>query len=378
MAYKKFIFDGVQIERSSPLEALQKQLRGYNMSGIYHVGIRDNNMNLFKLQHMALRVPADSRVGAKYNLVERQMMDALCSIAPRGELRDKARYVIFRAGDYRSTLDTNLLERSSNVREKILEVQVSLLEKLQELKQSSRGASRTELMNAMLHYFIGCSISLSEVGDLSLDKIPDPRVHNFGLHEDDPIPIYTSRSSCTILPVNLGNFIRGGKRTVPSVFRDVIDESMDEETVCPLVKSLAQSKSHLFCLCEAATLNEEELSHLKGRGWTLFQNPAKDLMVASRTNEIGSSITQLAGSKLKYEDHAHLSLSYMICEIEYGYTLPLGSSGFRGDFDEAVFARKLTRAGSEKVRVCVFHITSSICCPRQNQFGARGFSHHGH
>ena len=55
-------------------------------------------------------------------------------------------------------------------------------------------ASRTELMNAMLYYFIGCSISLSEIGDLSLDKILDPRVHNFGLHEDDPIPIYTSRN----------------------------------------------------------------------------------------------------------------------------------------------------------------------------------------
>ena len=109
MAYnKKFIFDGVQIERSSPLEALQKQLRGYNMSGIYHVGIRDNNMNLFKLQHMAWRVPADSHVGAKYNLVERQMMDALWSMASIYGLRDKANEVIFRAGDYRSTLDTNL------------------------------------------------------------------------------------------------------------------------------------------------------------------------------------------------------------------------------------------------------------------------------
>ena len=88
--------------------------------------------------------------------------------------------------------------------------------------------------------------------------------------------------------------------------------------------------------------------------------PAKDLMVASRTNEVGASITQLAGSTLKFEDHAYLPLSYMICEIEYGYTLPLGSSGFRGDFDESVFTRKLSRAGTEKVRVCVFHLTSSI------------------
>ena len=80
-------------------------------------------------------------------------------------------------------------------------------------------------MNAMLHYFIGCSVSLSEIGDLSLDKIPDPWVHNFGLHKDDPIPIYTLRSSCTILTVNLGNFIRGRKRTMPLVHRDVINKS---------------------------------------------------------------------------------------------------------------------------------------------------------
>ena len=53
MAYKKFIFEGVQIERASPLEAFQKQRRGYNMSGIFHTGIRDTNVNLFKLQHMA-------------------------------------------------------------------------------------------------------------------------------------------------------------------------------------------------------------------------------------------------------------------------------------------------------------------------------------
>lgn len=95
MAYKKFIFEGVQIERSSPLEALRKQLKGYNMSGIYHVGIRDTNVNLFKLQHMAWRVRADSHVGAKYNLMERQMMDALCAMTPIYDRRGQSSDVVF-------------------------------------------------------------------------------------------------------------------------------------------------------------------------------------------------------------------------------------------------------------------------------------------
>ena len=52
-------------------------------------------------------------------------MDALCLMASIYELRDKASKVIFRAGNYRSTLDINLLERLFDVREKILEIQVS-------------------------------------------------------------------------------------------------------------------------------------------------------------------------------------------------------------------------------------------------------------
>ena len=91
--------------------------------------------------------------------------------------------VVFRSGDVRSTLDDQLMEKASNVKETALEVQEALLEKAISLSKSGNPASREELMNAMLHFFLGSGVDEEEIGDLSLEKMPIPQLHRFGLAE---------------------------------------------------------------------------------------------------------------------------------------------------------------------------------------------------
>ena len=67
-------------------------------------------------------------------------------------------------------------------------------------------------MNAMLHLFLGVGVDEEEVGDLSLDKMSNPQLFRYGLGEDGPVPIYTSKTMYTALILNLGNFIRGRKK----------------------------------------------------------------------------------------------------------------------------------------------------------------------
>ena len=76
----------------------------------------------------------------------------------------------FRSGDVRSTLDDQLMEKASNVKETALEVQDALLEKVKELPESGKPATRAELMNAMLHYFLAAGIDEEDIGDLSLKR----------------------------------------------------------------------------------------------------------------------------------------------------------------------------------------------------------------
>ena len=49
--------------------------------------------------------------------------------------------------------------------------------------------------------------------------------------------------------------------------------------------------------------------------------------IGSRTNNVDSSMRRLAGSTLVAEAHAELPLTYMIVEIVYGKTVPVGSQG---------------------------------------------------
>ena len=60
-------------------------------------------------------------------------------------------------------------------------------------------------------------------------------------------------------------------------------------------------------------------------------------MIGSRTNFAGESMKRLAGSTLVGEAHDALPLTYMIVEIVYGKTLPIGQQGNRDDFSEVRF-----------------------------------------
>ena len=90
--------------------------------------------------------------------------------------------VVFRSND-------QLMDTVSDISASILEVQESWTES--ELDQSGKPASREGLMHATLHYFQAASVDEEEIGDLSRDKMPSPRLHRFGFAEDSPIPVFT-------------------------------------------------------------------------------------------------------------------------------------------------------------------------------------------
>ena len=88
-----------------------------------------------------------------------------------------------------------------------------------------------------------------------------------------------------------------------------------------------------------------------------------ELLVGCRTNGKGSKMTMLAGSTLVGVAHSHLPLTYMIVDIEHGKTLPHGSQGSqpsRNQVPGASLTAPFARAGMNSIRVCVFHLSSSI------------------
>ena len=58
--------------------------------------------------------------------------------------------------------------RASDVRASALEVQDALLGKVKELSSSGNPATREELLNAILHYFLSVGVDEEEVGDYHL------------------------------------------------------------------------------------------------------------------------------------------------------------------------------------------------------------------
>eukprot|EP00439_Symbiodinium_sp_Y106_P062619 s3519_g9.t1 len=182
----------------------------------------------------------------------------------------------------------------------------------------------------MLHLFLGVGVDEDEVGDLSLDKMPNPQLFRCGLGEEGPVPIYTSKTKYTALILNSSGDSKGA-----------------------LIRSIAQSKSHLFLLCEATNVTQGEKDFLYSRGLQTIQNNSGDIVIGSRTNLVGSSLTRLAGSTLVGEAHAHLPLTYMIVETIYGKTLPLGGQGNRGEYPDSSYTRtldELVLIGCEFVR----------------------------
>ena len=139
------------------------------------------------------------------------MYQYMCQMTPIYECRPNRHKVIFHSGDIRSTLNDALMEKASAIKETALEAQDALRERVKELSDSRNPAMREELMHAMLHYFLSAGVDEDEIGDLSLDKIPNPQLHRFGL-ADTPVPVYTCKSKYTALIANLGSFVRGRKR----------------------------------------------------------------------------------------------------------------------------------------------------------------------
>ena len=141
-------------ERMSPLMKLSTQVYGYGKVGLYHDDIRLDKINSFKVQHMYFRRKAPHHYHMKYNFAEEDLMDSVCQMEPIYYRRSTKLDVVFRAGDYRSTLDDKERARAFAAREEALELNHMLLQRLRELNQNRRSASREELMNAMLQVLV--------------------------------------------------------------------------------------------------------------------------------------------------------------------------------------------------------------------------------
>ena len=291
-------------ERMSPLMKLSEQLYGYGKVGLYHDDLRLDTIGSFKVQHMYFRQVARPHFHMKFNFAEENWVDSINQMEPIYNRRTTKNDVVFRSGDYRSTLDDREMARASAAREEALELNQILLKRLRELNQDRRSASREELMNAMLHYFLAVGVDEDDLGDLSLERMPRP----IGPAEEGPVPIYNSRSKYTALVLNLGSFARNRKKTAPSQFSDIIDYDDSGESVGLLLKSIAHAKAHLFFLCEAGELNDQELNFLHQRGWETKRNPNGELLVGCRTNGHESQMTMLAGSTLVGVAHSHVNV----------------------------------------------------------------------
>eukprot|EP00439_Symbiodinium_sp_Y106_P013994 s2978_g2.t1 len=160
---------------------------------------------------MSWRVAAPPHAHQKFHLSETALFTQVCKMLPIYDRR---------------TLDDRLMAKASDVQEAALEVQENLLRKVRELHESGRPATREELLNAMLHLFLSADVDEDEVGDLSLDKVPTPQLFRYGVGEEGPVPIYTSKTKYTALILNLGNFVRGRKRS--------FDKEHRPEQVTPL------------------------------------------------------------------------------------------------------------------------------------------------
>ena len=252
-------------EACSPVKLLRSQKHGGPHGGFYHDNCRNDPITDFKLWHMTYRM-GDVRnfppqhPCEKYRAHETYVFQAMARMDPVYMNRKSKNDIVFRAGDLRSTFDEELLEKSSDAGKRTEEVDKMLYEKL-----LSSGGTRQELQNAMLHYFLACKITAEEAGDLVLEDEIAYHKGNADTVADGP-PVYTSKDTLSILTVNLGNFIRGRKNTVPEKFAQCLDNK-DHTQVGALVKSLARSKSHIACVLEASNIHIEEAAYLVRHGW---------------------------------------------------------------------------------------------------------------
>ena len=112
------------------------------------------------------------------------------------------------------------------VRRRWKEVNQALPERVRELSQANRAATRDELVNAKLHYFLAAGVDEQEIGDLSLEKMPNPILHRFGLAEDGRVPVYASKTKYTALVLNLQSLARNCNRSNYADFIDYDDSGV--------------------------------------------------------------------------------------------------------------------------------------------------------
>ena len=153
----------------------------------------------------------------KYRANETQVFQAMARLDPVYVGRKSKNDIVSRAGDLRSTYDEELLEKSSDAGRRVENVHTKLYEKL-----LSEGGTREELEDAMLHYFLARKMTAEEAGDLILEDEMAYHQGNIDVTQDGP-PVYTSKDTLSILTVNLGNFVRGRKQTVPAKYAPHID-----------------------------------------------------------------------------------------------------------------------------------------------------------
>ncbi|CAE7751515.1 unnamed protein product [Symbiodinium sp. KB8] len=78
---------------------------------------------------------------------------------------------------------------------------------------------RMDPMSAMLHYFLAAGVDEEQLGDLFLERMPSP----IRPAEDEPVPIYTSRTKYSALVLNLGSFARNRKKTAGEINAQELD-----------------------------------------------------------------------------------------------------------------------------------------------------------
>ena len=328
--------------------------------------VRQGVITSFKLWHMCYRTksrdfPAQHPC-EKYRAQERKVFEAMARLDPVYMSRKSKNDIVFRAGDLRSTYDEELLEKSSDAGIRVGNAHKKLYEKL-----LSEGGTQEELQNAMLHYFLACKITSEEAGDLVLEDERAYHETNTNIMVDGP-PLYTSKEALGILTVNLGNFVRGRKKTVPGKFAAHVDRK-DSDNVGPLVKSLARSQNHIACVLEANNVDLEEVAYLVRHGWYAQFNKGHDIMIMTRTNECFQNIEHLAGSRCTPDVHQYLPLSYWVVEIRYGKCPTAAAirklgSNLQDRYERSHMEEDIERCGMPVFRMCVFHMSAKVAAKK--------------
>ena len=115
----------------------------------------------------------------KYGCTERLLRDCMKRLDPVYMNRVPKGKILFDAGDVRSSIDDNFLGKSSTAAQRAGSLREELLGKLEDVP-----GIRSNLQNALLHYFLSCGINKEEVGELIRDDAVASRAME--LRERDP------------------------------------------------------------------------------------------------------------------------------------------------------------------------------------------------